>query len=57
MKKEDKKINDLKQEIPEKQGAQELSNEEMEQVSGGGAFDNVPRVKEHDYTDDIKNRV
>ncbi len=57
MKKEEKKINDVKQEMPENQGAQELSNEEMEQVSGGGAFDNVPRVKEHDYTDDIKNRV
>lgn len=36
---------------------QELSDDELEQVSGGGAFDNVPRVKEHDYTDDVKSRV
>lgn len=35
----------------------ELSEEELEQVTGGGAFDNVPRVKEHDYNDDIRGRI
>lgn len=57
MSKEEKKINDPKKEVTENQGAQELSEEEMNQVSGGGAFDNVPRVKEHDYTEDIKKRI
>lgn len=57
MSKEKKRINDLKKEVPETQGAQELSDEEMDQVSGGGVFDSVPRVKEHDYTEDVKKRV
>ena len=34
-----------------------LEDDELEQVVGGGAFDNVPRVKEHDYTEDIKPRA
>ena len=25
--------------------------------AGGGAFGNVPRVKEYDYNDDIRSRV
>lgn len=38
-------------------GAQELSDEELEQVSGGGAFSGVPRVKTHDYTQEVKDRA
>ena len=57
MNKEEKKIKDMEKEAAENRGAQELSDEEMDQVSGGGAFDSVPRVKEHDYTEDVKKRV
>lgn len=41
----------------EEETVQELDDKELNQVSGGGAFDNVPRVKEHDYTDDVKSRA
>lgn len=57
MNKEEKKLKDMEKEAAENQGAQELSDEEMDHVSGGGAFDSVPCVKEHDYTEDVKKRV
>ncbi|NLX71111.1 MAG: ComC/BlpC family leader-containing pheromone/bacteriocin [Clostridiales bacterium] len=39
------------------QVTQELKEDELEQVTGGGTFSDVPRIKEHDYTDDVKSRV
>lgn len=57
MNKEKKKINGLKNEALQNGAPQELSDEEMDLVSGGGVFDSVPRVKEHDYTEDVKKRV
>lgn len=48
--------------VPEQGGetkgtATELSDANLEKVTGGGAFDNVPRVKDHDYDEDIRGRV
>lgn len=33
----------------------ELSDEEMEEVSGG--FASVPRVPNHEYDEDVKNKI
>lgn len=53
-----KKAEDTPEQAAEaKDGIRELSADDLESVSGGGAFDGVPRVKEYDYTDDIRNRV
>ena len=35
----------------------ELDESMLDEVTGGGAFGNVPRVKEYDYNADIRNRV
>ncbi len=52
-------MKDDKKKLPKEPEApvEELTDEELKKVDGGGAFDNVPRVPEHDYTDDIRNRV
>lgn len=55
MRKEKQKIDGSKKEF--EQEVRELSEEEMNQVSGGGAFDSVPRVDEYNYTDDIRERT
>ena len=36
---------------------QELDLEELEQVTGGGAFDNVPRVPEHKIDDSLRSKI
>lgn len=37
--------------------ATELSDADLEKMTGGGPFDDVPRVKGHDYDEDIRGRV
>ena len=34
-----------------------LSDDALEQVSGAGAFDDVPRVPEKPIDDDLKNKI
>ena len=36
---------------------QELDLEDLEQVTGGGAFDNVPRVPERNIDDKLKGKI
>ena len=36
---------------------QELDLEDLEKVTGGGAFDNVPRVPEHKIDDNLKSKI
>lgn len=46
-----------KEAVEEAEGIQELSLDEQEQVSGGGGFEDVPRVKLHDYDDGVRGRA
>ena len=52
--KDEKKSKDA---VEETEGIQELSPDELTQVSGGGGFEGVPRVKLHDYDDSVRERV
>lgn len=36
---------------------QELNLDELEQVTGGGAFDNVPRVPQNPIDDTLKSKI
>ena len=36
---------------------QEVDLEDLEKVTGGGAFDNVPRVPEHNIDDNLKSKI
>lgn len=38
-------------------GEKEIEVEDLENVSGSGALDNVPVVDEHDYDDEIRKKV
>ena len=38
-------------------GEKEIEVEDLENVSGGSALDNVPVVDEHDYDEDIRKKV
>lgn len=40
----------------EKQEVQDLSLEDLEQVTGGGTFDNVPRVPENPIDEPLRGR-
>ena len=46
-----------KEELEKLKEESKMTIEEMDEVAGGGVFDDVPRVKEHDYTDSVKKRV
>ena len=35
----------------------ELDLDDLEQVTGGGAFDNVPRVPQHDIDDSLREKI
>ena len=35
----------------------EIELDELENVTGGGAFDNVPRVPEHKIDDSLKRKI
>ncbi len=41
----------------EKKNTQEVDLEDLEQVTGGGAFDNVPRVPEHKVDDSLRGKI
>ena len=40
---------ETKKRIPEEEKATKLTEDEIEQISGGSALDDVPVVDEHDY--------
>ena len=43
--------------VPKGKGT-ELSEQDMEKVTGGAsAFSDIPRVKNHDYDDDIRDKI
>ncbi len=46
-----------KKELDEKKPVQEVNLDDLEQVSGGGVFDNIPRVKNHEIDDDLKSKI
>ena len=46
-----------KEELEKLKEESKMTIEEMDEVAGGGVFDDVPRVKEHDYTSSVKKRV
>ena len=39
------------------QNVSEVELDELEQVTGGGAFDNIPRVPEHKLDDNLKSKI
>ncbi len=41
---------------PKKQADMEMTDNELSQVSGGGAFDKVPTVPLNDYDEEIRGR-
>lgn len=41
----------------ETQEPRELSLDELEQVTGGGVFDNVPRVPQKPIDDDLRSKI
>ncbi len=41
----------------DEQETQELDLDDLEQVTGGGAFDNVPRVPQHDIDDSLREKI
>ena len=51
---DEKKTNDT---VEEAEGIQTLNLDELDQISGGGGFGGVPRVKIHDYDDSVRKRV
>ncbi len=45
------------QNLQEDQEIQEIELDDLEQVTGGGAFSDVPRVKEHLIDDSLRKKV
>lgn len=42
---------------PEEKKEKEIGLNELKDVSGGSALDDVPVVDEHDYDDDIRKKI
>lgn len=40
----------------DRDGFTRLSETELNKISGGGEFDDVPTVKEHSYSSDVRKR-
>ena len=51
-----KKEEPAKKEKPAKE-ATELDDAALEKATGGGLFDEIPRVKTHDYDEDAKDNA
>lgn len=43
--------------IAEENEIQELELDDLEQVTGGGAFDNVPRVPQNPIDDSLREKI
>lgn len=56
MQKEEKKVPVAEQETAEKKG-EKLSLEDLESVSAGSAFSDIPRVPNNPIDDDLKGKV
>ena len=39
------------------QNVSEVELDELEQVTGGGVFDDIPRVPEHKIDDNLKKKI
>ena len=57
MKKNEKKGQPENTKAMEENGRKELDAEGLDNVTGGGSFIDIPRVKEYDYDDSVTDRV
>ncbi len=58
LKKDQSKEKNLsKEELEKIKEESKISREDMKEVAGGGAFGDVPKVQEHDYSSDVQNRT